>query len=216
MTTSPTGNSMSISFSWFKHHALERTSGTPANIWPMSRMLRKLVVAAVAGVAARGQASAPPINTDRASANRFERGRPGGKSSTGKWHFGDGKPSKTELRLTAPDHFVPIGAGSGSGFGDLSIGVKQQLGPVDGFDVSLVLSLRLPSGARAFSSHGYDPSVQLPWSRSVSANWTVAGMLSVYFPTQGDRRDVTGETTLLIGRQLTKHSMRLLSMRRLS
>jgi Putative MetA-pathway of phenol degradation len=46
--------------------------------------------------------------------------------------------------------------------------------------------------------------VQLPWSRSLSANWTVAGMLSVYFPSEGNRRNVTGETTFLIDRQLTK------------
>lgn len=109
-----------------------------------------------------------------------------------------GVAAKTELRLTAPDYI-------GSGFGDFAIGMKQQLGPTPGgFDVSLVLSLSLPTGARAVSSHGYDPSVQLPWSRSLSANWTAAGMLSVYFPTEDGRRNVTGETTFLIDRTLTK------------
>ena len=108
-----------------------------------------------------------------------------------------GVASNTELRLTVPDYFS-------SGFGDLAIGMKQQLGPKAGFDVSLVLTLSLPTGARAISSHGFDPSVQLPWSRSLSSNWTAAGMLSVYWPTQGVRRNVTGETTFLIDRQLTK------------
>ncbi len=103
----------------------------------------------------------------------------------------------TELRLTVPDYF-------GSGFGDLAIGVKQQLGPINNFDVSLVLTLSLPTGAQAISSHGYDPSVQLPWSRALSSNWTAAGMLSVYWPTEEGRRNVTGETTFLIDRQLTK------------
>lgn len=114
--------------------------------------------------------------------------------------FGVG--STTELRLTAPDYFGEPSIGSG--FGDLSIGVKQQLGPAGGFDVSVVLSLSLPTGANAISSHGYDPSVQLPWSRAISPNWTVAGMFSVYFPTEFGRRNVTGETTFLIDRQLTK------------
>jgi len=109
---------------------------------------------------------------------------------------------KTELRLNVPDYFGQVGANSG--FGDLAIGVKQQLGPSAGFDVSLVLSLSLPSGASAISSHGYDPSAQLPWSRSLSPNWTAAGMLSVYWPTEGSRRNVTGETTFLMDRQLTK------------
>jgi len=108
---------------------------------------------------------------------------------------------KTELRLTAPDYF----SAASSGFGDTAIGMKQQLGPVGGFDVSLVASLSLPSGSRAFSSHGYDPFVQLPWSRGLSKNWTAAGMLSVYWPTEAGRRNTTGETTFLLDRQLAKN-----------
>ena len=113
-----------------------------------------------------------------------------------------GVASKTELRVIAPDYFGPQGLGSG--FGDLALGVKQQLGPVAGFDVSLVVMLSLPTGARGFTSHGFDPSVQLPWSRSLSTNWTVAGMLSVYTPTINGSHRVTGETTLLVDRQLIK------------
>jgi Putative MetA-pathway of phenol degradation len=117
--------------------------------------------------------------------------------------FRFGVASKTELRVVAPDYFGQVAASTG--FGDLAIGVKQQLGPTPGgFDVSVVLSLSLPTGSHAFSSHGYDPSAQLPWSRALSANWTAAGMFSVYWPTQRSRRNVTGETTFLIDRQLTK------------
>ena len=46
--------------------------------------------------------------------------------------------------------------------------------------------------------------MQLPWSRALSPNWTAAGMLSVYWPTEPGRRNVTGETTFLMDRQLTK------------
>jgi Putative MetA-pathway of phenol degradation len=114
-----------------------------------------------------------------------------------------GVASKAELRLTAPDYFGE--AGMSSGFGDLAVGMKQQLGPAQaGFDVSLVLSLSVPTGARAISSHAYDPFVQLPWSRALSSSWTAAGMLSVYFPTEQDRRNTTGEGTFLVDRQLTK------------
>ena len=113
-----------------------------------------------------------------------------------------GVVTKTEWRLVAPNYFGPQGVRSG--FGDLAIGVKQQLGPVAGFDVSAVLTLSLPTGANAISSHGYDPSLQVAWSRSLSANWTVAGMLSVYAPTVNGSRLVTGESTLLADRQLTK------------
>jgi hypothetical protein len=114
-----------------------------------------------------------------------------------------GAASKTELRLTAPDYFGQVGRISG--FGDLAVGMKRQLGPSPcGFDVSLVLSLSLPAGAGPISSHGYDPSVQLPWSRALSSNWTAAGMLSAYWPTEQSRRNATGETTFLMDRQLTK------------
>jgi hypothetical protein len=114
-----------------------------------------------------------------------------------------GAASRTELRLIVPDYFGQVGMNSG--FGDLTVGMKQQLGPTPGgFDVSLVLSLSLPTGASAISSHGYDPSAQLPWSRALSSNWTAAGMLSVYWPTGQGRRNLTGETTFLIDRQLTK------------
>jgi hypothetical protein len=66
------------------------------------------------------------------------------------------------------------------------------------------LSLSFPTGAKAISSHGYDPSFQMPWSHPISANWTAAGMLSVYVPTQDGSHRVVGESTFLLDRQLTK------------
>lgn len=111
--------------------------------------------------------------------------------------------SKTDLRLTTPDY--SRGGGISPGLGDLPIGMKQQLGPARGFDVSLVLSLSLPTGARSRSSGGYDPSVPLPWSRMLTQNWTAAGMLSVYWPTEDGRPNVNGETTFLIDRLLKKN-----------
>jgi hypothetical protein len=118
--------------------------------------------------------------------------------------------SKTELRFYAPDYYYNENVGPdnavapGSGFGDLAIGVKQQLGPTPhGFDVSVVAYVSFPTGAQAISSHGYDPAVQVPWSHSLSSKWTLAGMLSLYWPTQNGRRNLTGEPTLLLDRQLT-------------
>lgn len=114
---------------------------------------------------------------------------------------------KTELRFTAPDDYQNFNTGLGFAFGlgDLALGIKQQLGPTPGgFDISLVLSLSMPTGAHSISSHGYDPQVQLPWSRQLSPNWTAAGMLSVYWPTQGTTRNVNGQTTFLFDQQLTK------------
>jgi hypothetical protein len=114
-----------------------------------------------------------------------------------------GVADNTELRFSVPDYFYDSN-GAGTGFGDISIGMKRQLGPAAGFDVSVIVFVSLPTGAHAVSSHGYDPGVQLPWSRKLSDNWTAAGQLAVYFPTQTGGRKVTGETTFLLDRQLTK------------
>jgi hypothetical protein len=115
-----------------------------------------------------------------------------------------GVATRTELRFTVPDYFYNLMSSGGSGFGDVAIGVKQQLGPTHGFDVSVILFLSFPTGANGVSSGGYDPGLQVPWSRALSTNWTAAGMFSVYWPTQGRTRNVTGESTFLVDRQLTK------------
>jgi len=117
-----------------------------------------------------------------------------------------GLASATELRLSAPDYYhdVASATGAGSGFGDLTIGMKQQLGPASGFDVSVIVFLSVPTGAAAVSSHGYDPGLQVPWSRKLSANWSAAGQVALYWPTEADSRNLTGESTFLLDRQLTK------------
>ena len=117
-----------------------------------------------------------------------------------------GVATSTELRLTVPDYYYNLNAGGGcaSGFGDLAIGVKEQLGPTPGgFDVSATLFLSLPTGANAVSSGGYDPGLQVAWSRALSSKWTAAGMLSLYWPTQDHTRNLTGESTILLDRQVT-------------
>lgn len=98
-----------------------------------------------------------------------------------------GLADATELRLTIPDYNF---SAFSSGFGDLALGVKQQIG-------------HTPRGARTVSSGGYDPGVQLPWSQKLSANWAAAGMLSLYWPTLSGARNLTGEATFLMDRQLT-------------
>jgi hypothetical protein len=42
------------------------------------------------------------------------------------------------------------------------------------------------------------------WSRRLASKWTVAGMLSMYWPTQGRMRNLTGESTILLDQQLTR------------
>src|ERR1700723_4676571 len=66
-----------------------------------------------------------------------------------------GIAKRTELRLTVPDYFENLSSrdGIGSGFGDLALGVKQQLGPISGkFDVSVIVFLNFPTGNTTVSS----------------------------------------------------------------
>jgi hypothetical protein len=111
----------------------------------------------------------------------------------------------TELRFTLPDYsYNPTASGHASGFGDVAIGVREQLGPTPGgFDVSATVFLSVPTGAVTVSSGGYDPGLQVAWSRGLSPTWTAAGMISLYAPTQGLSRNVTGEFAILVDRQLT-------------
>jgi len=112
-----------------------------------------------------------------------------------------GIPAKGEVRFAVPDYFN--GDPTAMGFSDIVLGYKQQLGPAKGFDVSVILSLSFPTGSKAISSHGYDPSIQIPWSRSLSRNWTAAGMFSVAWPTEPAERNTTGQATFYLDRQLT-------------
>jgi hypothetical protein len=115
-----------------------------------------------------------------------------------------GVAKRLELRFTLPDYdyYLNTPGGPGSGFGDFAFGIKEQLGPTrGGFDVSAILFLSFPTGARTVSSGAYDPGLQVPWSRALSAKWTAAGMFSLYWPTQGPRRNLMGQPTFLLDRQ---------------
>jgi hypothetical protein len=117
-----------------------------------------------------------------------------------------GLTSKTEFRFTTPDYFQNCNAGTGfaSEWGDFSLGLKQQLiATSTGFDASVIGSLSSPTGAKAISSHGYDPQVLLPWSHPVSKNWTAAGMLALLWPTQRAAPNLTGQPSFLRDRQIT-------------
>jgi hypothetical protein len=111
----------------------------------------------------------------------------------------------TELRFATPDYFFSTQNSPAfpTGAGDTLLGLKQHFGPVAGFDLSLIPSLSLPTGAYAISSHGYDPSLLLPWSRSLSKTFTLAGQLGLLDPTVSSRRDLNGQASLYLDRQLT-------------
>ena len=113
--------------------------------------------------------------------------------------------ARTELRFNVADYYYNLnGSGIGTGFGDMALGVKEQLGPLPGkLDVSVTAFVSFPTGATGVSSGGYDPGLQVAWSRPLPSKWTTAGMLSLYGPTQNHSHNLTGESTILLDRQLT-------------
>lgn len=115
---------------------------------------------------------------------------------------------RTELRITLPDYFSSLAsAGTApSGFSDTAFGVKQQLGPLGGFDLSVIAFSSVPTGAKPISSGSYDPGLQIPWSHGLRGNWTAAGQIAAYWPTVAGRHDYTAEATGLLDRQLSSRS----------
>jgi hypothetical protein len=116
-----------------------------------------------------------------------------------------GVSARSEIRVVAPNYLGGLSSpGTASGFGDIALGVKQQLGPLPGgFDLSVIAALSLPTGADRVSSHGFDPFIKLPWSKDLKAGWSVGGMQSIFWNTEG-KRNLTGEQTFYIEKELTK------------
>ena len=114
--------------------------------------------------------------------------------------------SRTEFRIVVPNYLGGISPGdSTSGFGDMAIGMKQQLGPLTGgFELSVIAAVSLPTGASRVSSHGFDPFIKFPWSKDLKAGWSIGGMQSLFWNTDGDRRDGLWEPTFYLEKEITK------------
>lgn len=190
---------------------------------PLLLLALLLLAAALTGPLARADTAEPTISTDRPSVANSSVVVPQGAlqmengltaTNLGQGTILDlpesslryGLLARTELRLALPDYFNATAQGAPSGFGDIALGVKQQLGPLTGFDVSLIAFASLPSGASSISSHGYDPGLQLPWSRALAPDLTLAGQFAAYGPTVAGRRNYTSEATVLLDRSLNARS----------
>jgi hypothetical protein len=117
-----------------------------------------------------------------------------------------GVGSRTELRFVIPNYINGFeGRAPASGFGDIALGVKQQLGPLwGGFDLSVIAAVSLPTGADRTSSHGVDPFLKFPWSQDLRGGWSVGGMFSVFWNTNEDRRNLIWEPTFFVERQIMR------------
>ena len=115
---------------------------------------------------------------------------------------------RTEVRFTAPNYRDQVDGQHGpSGLGDTSIGLKEQLGPLPGaIDVAVIVAFTIPTGADKVSSRGLDPFIKLPWSRDLKQGWSLGGMQSLFYDTDGGRRKLTWEATFYVEREIAKHA----------
>lgn len=115
-----------------------------------------------------------------------------------------GISTRTELRLVTPNYFKDVTGADESGFDDIAVGVKQQLGPLWGhFDLAVIVALSLPTGAPAISSHGFDPFVKFPWSKELAQGWSLGGMQSFFWNTTAGRRNLVWEPTLMAEKEIS-------------
>ena len=117
-----------------------------------------------------------------------------------------GISTRTEIRIVVPNYLGGLsGPDLASGFGDIALGVKQQLGPLPGgLDLSVIIALSLPTGATRVSSHGFDPFIKFPWSKDLRAGWSIGGMQSIFWYTEDGKRNLTWEPTFYIEKEITK------------
>lgn len=120
-----------------------------------------------------------------------------------------GLTKSTEFRFGAPDYFQNFFSGGSfvTGIGDLALGMKKSLlATKSGFDFGVIGTLTFPTGANAVSSHGYDPLFQLLPSQKLPANLNISSMLSIGWPTQGNGRNLTGQSSMELDRGIGKRT----------
>jgi hypothetical protein len=108
----------------------------------------------------------------------------------------------TEVLADVPTYFYSLNGRASSGFSDLVVSVKRELPVPLGFHLSATGGVGFPTGASKISSHGYDPYIQIPWSRRITDDWSLHGMFTVTWFTSQRTINPTFEPTLSLERAL--------------
>jgi hypothetical protein len=108
----------------------------------------------------------------------------------------------TEVLADVPTYFYSLNGRASSGFSDLVVSVKRELPVPLGFQLSVTTGLGFPTGASKISGHGYDPYIQIPWSRRIIDDWSLHGMFTVTWFTSQHTINPTFEPTLSLEREL--------------
>lgn len=111
-----------------------------------------------------------------------------------------------EGRVALPDYnIVHSGGQTERGFGDATLGVKIQLGPLkNGTDVGVILESSVPTGGDAFTSDIWEPGFKLCASRELCPGTSLSGMIAGSIV--GRDRIGAWQATLSLGKSLTERS----------
>jgi hypothetical protein len=114
---------------------------------------------------------------------------------------------RTEIRLTLPNYVREVsGSRLISSFGDPSIGLKEQIGPLAGaLDLSVIIGSGIPLEADKPGRHCCSPFVKFPWSRELPNGWAVGGMQSLFYGSDVPDK-LIWESTFYVKREIIKHS----------
>lgn len=110
--------------------------------------------------------------------------------------------SRTEFRLGLPDYVRASNGRTRSGFADTYLGLKQQLGPLGGWDLSLIPAVTVPTGSGGFGTGSIDPEVVATWARDLGGPWSIGGGFGFFWTREDGSRPMTFLTTVAVGRDL--------------
>lgn len=115
---------------------------------------------------------------------------------------------KSELRVGLPDFgWSRSGGVTTTGFGDVYLGAKFQVGPfANGDDFALIPAITLPSRGNDFSSGSVDPELKVCWGRSLSELWGVSAMAYGLYTTDSIGRVFVFQSTVSFGREVSERS----------
>jgi hypothetical protein len=113
----------------------------------------------------------------------------------------------TEFQLLVPTYNWSFGGRAASGFGNIGLAFKHQLGPLPlGFELAAAAGLEFPSGATAVSGPGYNPFMQFSWAHDLAYGFSLQGMFAVTWFTEQPEQNPTFEPTGAILKQLGDHA----------
>lgn len=123
--------------------------------------------------------------------------------------FRVGVTDRFELRVAADGLLSDTSSSPGSrrlsGRSDVEIGAKLKLieSARTGFELSVLPIVSLPIGSSAFSSGGYDPTVEMAWAQSLPRGFSLSGNVTAASVSEEDHRFTQHILTVSVDRDLT-------------